>query len=131
MTNVFQDDTLAAEADLLGRQTRDIVAAISSQDSLDKLLEPCRQAAETDPVEDPEASIQVLAKEYRLTDTERSRALINLIEDKDYTLWGVTNAITKLANDSENYSRSTELENLGSQLLTMSLRDWNRVRVAA
>ena len=127
----WQNDTLEVEAELLGKQTRDLVATVASQEALDKLLEPCRRAAETAPVEDPEAAIKVLAKEYRLSDSERSKALINLIEDRDLSLWGVTNAVTKLANDSESYARSTELESLGSQLLTMQLRDWDRVRLAA
>jgi len=131
MTDVWSDDTLEAEADLIARQTRDVVASMSSEESLSKLLEQCRRAAESAEAQDPEQTIQVLAKTYGLSDTERSKALVNFIQDDDMTLWGAANAITKVANDHASYERSTELETLGSQIITMQLRDWDRVALVA
>lgn len=131
LESIWQDDTMQVEAELLGKQTRDMVTALSSQESFDRLLETCREAANSTPIEDPEAAVQVLAKDYRLNEVERSKVLINLIEDQDYSKWGLANAVTKVANDSENYSRSTELESMGSQLMTLQMRQWERIRIAA
>jgi len=131
MTELWADDTLEAEVELVARQTRDVVASMSSEESLTKLLEQCRRAAESAEAQDPEQTIQVLAKTYGLSDTERSKALVNFIQDDDMTLWGAANAVTKVANDHASYERSTELEALGSQLITMQMRDWDRIAVAA
>ena len=128
---VYQDDTLEAEAALLAKQSRDIVTAMSSEEQFDRMLNICRNAASTEPVDNPEKAVEVLAKEVGLNELERSKALVNLIEDKDYSKWGLASAVTKVANDTESYDRSTELETMGSQILTMQLQQFNRIRVAA
>lgn len=58
-------------------------------------------------------------------------ALVNLIEDKDYTKWGLANSVTKIANTTESYDLATELETLGSQILSMQLHQFNRIAEAA
>lgn len=127
---IWQDDTMEAEARLLGKQTRDIVKALSSQEALDKMLEPCKRAAQSTEIEDPEKAVEVLAKSYSLSEMERSRALIKLIGDGDMTQWGAANAITALAHDAS-YQRAVELETAGAQLLTLQMRQWDNVRLAA
>ena len=128
---VYQDDTLEAEAALLAKQSRDIVAAMSSEEQFDKMLNICRNAASTEAVDNPEKAVEVLAKEVGLSELERSKALVNLIEDKDYSKWGLASAVTKVANDTESYDRATELETMGSQILTMQLQQYHRIQVAA
>lgn len=128
---IYQEDTLAAEAQALAMQTRDIVKTFSSEKGFGKMLSICQAAAKSDRVDNPEKAVEVLAKEVGLNDGERTSALINLIEDKDYTKWGLANAVTKIANTTENYDRATELESMGAEILTMQLRQFEKIKVAA
>ena len=122
---IWQDDTLAAEAQMLAKQARDVVNVFSNEGEFERVLSVCETVA------NPEKAVEVLAKEVSLNESERMAALVNLIEDKDYTKWGLANAVTKIANTTENYDRATELETLGSQILTMQLNQFNRIKEAA
>lgn len=128
---VYQDDTIEAEAGLLAKQSRDIINAFARRDTFQQMLDVCQRAAQSKPVENPEAAVTELAKVVNLNEKERTSALINLIQDRDYSQWGVANAVTRIANETENYDRATELESIGSQILTMQLKQFDRIAIAA
>ena len=54
-----------------------------------------------------------------------------MIEGKDLTLYGLSNAITRHSQDVESYDRATELESIGYNVLSMPLRQWNRINQMA
>lgn len=120
-------DTLEAEAEYVGKVTRDIVQTMASQEHLDAVLRVCRDAAGSTPIQDAEYAVEELAQSYSLNDVERSKVLVNLIEDRDYSKWGLANAVTKVANDLSSFERSHEIESMGSQILTMQLKQWDRI----
>ena len=128
---VFQMDTIEAEQRLMAMQTRDILSAVSNPEIFSSMVERLQQAASTPTVENPEKAVEVIAKEYGLNEQERASALINLIEDKDYTQWGMVNAVTKIANTEEDFDRINELESMGAKLLSLQLGQFEKIRVAA
>lgn len=127
---VFSDETLAADDALLMNQLTDVVKAASDPVFFEKMVAKLRQTTETEQIRDPEAAVQLLAKEFDLRDTERKQALYNLIEDRDMTLFGAFNAVTKIANETESYDRASDLEEIGGKLIDLSMRDWHRIATA-
>ena len=58
----------------------------------------------------------------RLIDTEEY-----LIQDADYTLFGLANAVTRYSQDVESYDRATKLEEIGYSVMTMSPELFRRI----
>ncbi len=56
--------------------------------------------------------------------------LTRLIEDRDYSRWGMVNAVTATANDHESYNRAVELEYLGGRMLNMPAKQWQPIAEA-
>ena len=128
---VLSDEAVQASDEALMLEVRDTVKAAASQELFDKMMAQMKSAADSSQIIQPEKGIELLGQDFGLTDSERSRALINLIEDRDYSKWGALNAVTKLANTAESYDRATELETIGGQILQMPLRQWEKVAVAS
>lgn len=124
---VISNDTQQKIGAALMSETHDIVRALADQQFLNKLGDRLHRTTTTRPMENPEAGIAVLAKAVGLSDKERGAALVNLIQDRDYTLWGAANAVTRIANTTESYDRATDLEEIGSRILTLPLPQWQRI----
>ena len=56
--------------------------------------------------------------------------LDHLIRGGDLSLYGLSNAITRAAQDVDSYDRSTEMESIGYTVLGMSRSDWQRLNAA-
>lgn len=124
---VISNETQQKIGEALMAETKDVVTALGDQKFLNVMGEKLRAAAQSKPAENPEAAVILLAKAVGLNEKERQQTLVHMIEDKDYSLWGAANAVTKLANTQESYDRSSELEGLGEKILTMQLRQWDRI----
>lgn len=128
---IFTDESLEADDKAMMLQIRDAIGAASDEDLFHSMVDKLRESTEGEKIINPEDSIELLSKTYGLNENERGQALINLIEDKDYSKWGALNAITKVANEAESYDRASELESIGGKILELQMRDWNRIAVAA
>jgi hypothetical protein len=83
-------------------------------------------------VADPVKAVEVLAQNHSLLQTEATSVLRHLIEGADLSLWGLQNAVTRMAQDAElTYDRASELEQLGGKLIDLPATSWNEVRLAA
>ena len=69
---------------------------------------------------DPTPVVESLAARYSLNKSESESALVALCESKDYTRWGLANAVTWIANSAATYDRSVELEAVGGTLMGLS-----------
>lgn len=90
-----------------------------------------KDASDSSKVIKPPQAIKVLSKAYNFNETEKFSILENLIVDKDYSKWGVLNAVTKVANTTDDYDRASELENIGDQILTLNNSQWQEISEAA
>ena len=50
-----------------------------------------------------------------------------LIEDADYTLYGLANAVTRYSQDVDSYDRASKLEEVGYSIMTMSPELFRRI----
>lgn len=128
---MLTDETKAADDTAILLKTRDVVRAsfneIVFRKQLTLMQDSTQQRIEGNPVE----AVEVLAKTYRLSEGEKGGVLRNLIEGHDLSRWGVINAVTAEANVTADYSRATELETLGGQLLAMTAAQFRPILMAA
>lgn len=75
--------------------------------------------------------VRLTSKDFKITENESAGVLQHLIEGKDLTLYGLSNAITRYSQDVESYDRATELESIGYNVLTMPATQWKRINQAA
>jgi hypothetical protein len=70
-------------------------------------------------------------KKFNLTEGEGNSILKHLIEGGDLTAYGLFNAVTRSAQDSEDYDRASELEVLGGKLIELPKSQWQELARAA
>ena len=75
--------------------------------------------------------VKLASREFHITDDKGEGILQHLIEGKDLTLYGLSNAVTRHSQDVENYDRATQLESIGYNILSMPARQWNRINQVA
>jgi len=129
--SIISDETRVLEDRALIGQTTDMLKAIASQDFSRQMGDKLRLANESEKVVNPVPAVELLAKEVGIRQSETDGVLESLIKDQNYSKWGMLNAVTEQANDdSIGYDRATELESIGSKILTMSDRQWSRIAQA-
>lgn len=107
----------------------DVMQALAKPEIVGAMAAKLRSLKNGTSIERPLESLPQLARELELNDAETNSALENLIRDRDYSRWGVLNAVTALANDAPSYERATEIENLATKIINMPLSTWDRIRV--
>lgn len=77
-----------------------------------------------------QAAVEVLQRRTGLSDEEGGGILGHLIKGGDLSKFGVVNAITRYSQDVTSYTRATELERLGGEVLTLPPADWKVIAEA-
>ena len=78
-----------------------------------------------------EKVVDVTAKRFGLADGERNSVLKHLIEGGDLSQYGMMNAVTRTAQDVEDYDRATEFERLGGKVIDLAANEWQALAAAA
>jgi hypothetical protein len=128
---VYQQDTIEAATAAILLQTRDAIKHYADPNYFDGFVGKLQAASVSTQIEKPIESVEKLGKAIGLTKDEGDSILERLIRNGDYTQYGMLNAVTNLANDTESYDRATELEFLGGQVLDLNPTQWEQIAVAA
>ncbi len=75
--------------------------------------------------------VELASKEFNIRGEEQGGILQHLIEGKELSLYGLSNAVTRFSQDVESYDRATELEGIGYKILTMDPRIFKRINQMA
>lgn len=126
----FKDDTLRADDRAFFLKVRDTIAASFTEERFAVLALQLQGAAQQKIERKPEQLLEVVTRRFALTEAEGGGVLANLINDAGqagYTRWGLANAVTALANDAVTYDRSSELEKIGGEIITLADGEWEEV----
>ena len=69
-------------------------------------------------------------QKFNLDDTEKSGVLQHLIKGGDLSQYGLSNAVTAMSADVEDYDRASDLERVGGQIIELPKSDWHTISVA-
>lgn len=127
----YRDETRMADDRAFWLKVQDVVAAMLNEVQFKNIVsrwtEATKQAITIDPVE----VVERTAKKFLLADSERSSVLTHLIKGGDLSAYGLLNAVTRSAQDVDNYDRSTELERIGTQILELPRQAWTELAEVA
>ncbi len=129
---LYSQDTIQAMDTAFVKQLRDTVAAAVDQARFARVIDLMKEArgAALNTRDIPNV-VELTAKEFNITESERGGVLQHLIEGKDLSLYGLSNAVTRYSQDVQSYDRATELEATGYRILTMDPRIFRRINQAA
>ena len=70
------------------------------------------------------------AKKFGLTEAERGSVLTHLIRGGDLSQYGLVNAVTRAAEDADDYDRATAFETLGGRIVELPRAEWTALSEA-
>lgn len=121
---IMSDETRRKDDEALWSKVRDVIKATCNEEHFDGY---CRKFVESKEVKidvPVMQAVEVTAKNLALNQEEKDNVFEALIRGNDLTAWGMANAVTSLANTTEDYDRATELETLGGRVVELKNRVW-------
>ena len=128
---LFSDETLKADDQAFMLKIRDTVRAAVDIAKFTTIVDRMRDATEQRIEGNPVKAVEVTSKTFGLSQGEHSSVLTHLIQGGDLTAYGMLNAITRTAQDVESYDRATELEAVGSKVLSLPQATWREIAYAS
>lgn len=113
--NILSDQTRKLTDAAVWSKANDVIKAAISQATLDRITDRLNAIAGVK-LENPEKAVELVAERFDLVEDERAAVMRNLISGGDVSQWGLTNAVTALANDVASYDRAVELETIGGKV---------------
>lgn len=129
----YRADTQRANDRAVMLRFRDTVEACLRQESFESIVTEFRTAATSTPIENPAPAVEVLAKRIGLSEAESNSVLRHLTLGGDLSAWGAANAVTRTAEDVEDFDRASEIERLGYEVIEMTQNGgtWEQIAKAA
>ena len=123
---LYSDKTLAAEDHAFMLKIQDTVKAAVDAARFNQVVDLMRDAAgaKMNTTNIP-GVVKLASRDFGLTENEGDGVLNQLIVDNNFTLYGLSNAVTRYSQDVDSYDRATDLEKIGYDILTMNRRVWN------
>ena len=133
---IYSEATLEADDKAFVMKVQDTVRAAVDEARFAKILDRLRESKDKKlNIADIPSVVRLATASLHMTEAEGDGVFQHLIQDADYTLYGLANAVTRYSQDVEDYDRASRLEEMGYQIITMSpelFRQINQVtRMAA
>ena len=126
----YRDETRRLEDAAFWNKVTDSATAIFDTERFNRRLLQYQEAAEETIDCDPVRAIEEVQKRFELTDGERGSVLKHLVAGGDLSRWGVANAVTRASQDVEDYTRATDLEQIGGGVIELAREDWKKIASA-
>lgn len=125
---VFADATRKADDAAFWLKVRDVTMAAFRPDLFQAAINQIRAAGER-PIksDDLNAVVEGVVEQLALPERTQGSILKHLAAGGDLTQWGLSSAITRVANDADGYELATQLERAGGQVLALPATDWSRL----
>lgn len=119
---LYSDETLQADDKAYFMKVQDIVSAAVDETKFLLTVDKMRQAKNIKTGDNPIETVEVLGDKYLLNKNEKASVLRHFIMDRDFSQFGLVNAVTRTSQDVEDYNRATELERIGGTILEDSVK---------
>ena len=127
----YRDDTREADDRAFFLKIRDTVSGILEPAGFEKIVNELRESTERKIEGKPEDAVEVLGNRYQLNEGQKAGVLRQLIDGGlGLSQYSLIQAVTRIAEDQEDYNESSRLENIGGDVLTLSPADWKVISQA-
>jgi Domain of unknown function (DUF932) len=128
---LLSDETRRADDNVILMKARDVVRGALDETVFRRTIQRLQDAA-SDRIEgNPAQAVELLSDKLNLTEAEQGGVLRYLIEGGDLSRYGMIQAVTRLAQDPDDYDRATELERAGGRILSLDRSQWQEIKRAA
>ena len=135
---LYSQETLKAEDKAFVLKLQDSVKAAVEEAKFARVVDKMRESKGI-PLDTKNIQniVKMTGSALGYTDPEGEGIFQRLIEEADYTLYGLANAVTRYSQDVADYDRASKLEEIGYSVLTMSpellraVNSMQRIRAAA
>lgn len=127
LEQLYTDRTKAADDRAFMLKVQDVVRGAASADVFQDNVDKIQSAAQRQIGGSVHQVVERVAEMQKASDTEKDGILKHLINGGDLSAWGVTNAITRMAQDVDSYDRRVELERSAKQIIELSPNDWQNL----
>lgn len=131
--HLLSDRTRRKTDEALWLQVRDVIKGAFDTKLITARVEKLSAAASNtiDKGAKVEKVVELAAKRFELNDVERESVLRHLIEGGSLTQYGLHAAVTRTAQDADDYDRATELEYTGGKIIELNRDQWKELAMAA
>lgn len=128
---MLSDETRRVTDEALWRQIGDVTKAAFDQQQFNTLCDKV-EGTRNDKIDgDVIEVIKMTSKRFSLNETEGKSVLKHLIDGGDLSRFGLYNAITRTAEDLDDYDRASDFERLGGQIIELPKTEWTALAKAA
>lgn len=129
---IFRDETREADDKAFFMKIQDVVNACLEEKRFQEVVAKINNAAGDNEIESPngrplEEVVEVTRKSFNLTEGEGASILKHLVAGGDLSRWGVVNAVTRAAQDAENYDRFDDLQRIGGEIIELPKKRWAEI----
>lgn len=128
---LLSDETRRADDNVILMKVRDVVRAALDETVFQRTIQRLQDAGNDRIEGNPAKAVELLGDKLSLTESEEGRVLRYLIEGGDLSRFGMIQAVTRLAQDPDDYDRATDLERAGGRLLSLDRSQWHEIKRAA
>ena len=129
---VLHDDTRAADDRAFWLKVRDVTMAAFDEKIFRAAVERMRLAGQAPIKSDNLSAVVSKAVEVLALPAATSNGILSfLAKGGDITQWGLSSAITRVANDYADYEGATVLERAGGEVLELPAGSWRAISEAA
>lgn len=128
---MLSDKTRQVTDEALWRQIADVTQAAFDRVHFNTLCDKVDATREDKIDGNVVEVVKLAAKKFSLNETEGQSVLKHLIEGGDLSRFGLYNAVTRTAEDLEDYDRASDFERLGGQIIELPKTDWTALAQAA
>jgi len=129
--NLYRDETIHMDDMAFLMKLQDVVRSTADSVHFERMVDSVRQAQGMEITGHVPEVVQLTTKKFGLNDTEGESVLDHLIHGGDLSLWGIASATTRMAQDVASYDRSTDLEGIGYEIVSLSPMAWKQLNEAA
>ena len=129
---LYSQETLDQDGKAFMMKVQDTVRAAVDEARFARVLDTMKESTQAKlDTSDVPALVKLTSSNFGLTETEGKGVLQHLLEDADYTLYGLANAVTRYSQDVEDYDRASKLEAIGYNVMTMSPAMFRQINQAS
>jgi hypothetical protein len=129
---VFADETRKADDSAFWLKVRDITKAAFDEKSFREAVATFRNAGQKQLVSDNlQAVVEATVEEFKLPVHTVNPLLKQLAAGGDFTAWGLSSAVTRIAGEVDDYELATTMERAGGAIIELPSSSWKRISEAA
>ena len=124
---LYSDETMEAEDKVFLLKLRDTTMAAIDEVRFSQVVGRLQESMAVPITGKVQDVVQLTAQSYGINSDEQEGILKYLIEGGDLSLYGLSNAVTRVSQDVDSYDRATALEGIGWQVATMEPAQWKEI----